>query len=665
MDNTINSLVSQAVGVTDQQIKNFVAANINNPQAIAEAAKQYGVTTSDLSRATGYAPDQISSYFSAANVQPPAANTVEKLTNQILASSDPTKWSGQGFGSAQANAADMAKILAGTGITDIKQFGQIQKTIPAQEQQVESGDGFSTVLVPEHTVTTYGNKLTGQAVPNTYSERQTGNAFGGTFTGKGNTGYRAEFDAQGNPIFYTTGASSSDVPSWVKPALIGAGLYFGLGGLEGLGLGGGAADLAAADAAGGLLPAYGTDAAYAAGLGGGGTALGSLGALGGDAALGAGVDSTIAGMGAGTGLTAGAAGLGLNAGTAGLGAAGTGAGLTGTLGATNSLLGGAALGSTLGSLGTGAAGSLLGSTLGSTLGSAAGSTLGSTLAGTAGSALGTTLGTGLGLSALGSGLGAFANQQGISDARDLINQYGTRAQTSLADAYKNAQALNAANRTDLGNIYANTSKNMQNLYNQQVGYQQPYQDIGLAGSKGLLDNQDYLTRQFTNADLNANLAPNYAFQLQQGQMANQRAGNISGGALGGNALQGLQRYTQDYAGNAYQNAFNNFNTQRQNIFGNLSNMAQTGVTSAGQLANLGANYGSNLGSLASNYGSNLTTGAGQGINAANQYGLNTAGLATGIGSALASNATQSGANTAGLLSNLGNTALLGSMIKAT
>jgi hypothetical protein len=203
------------------------------------------------------------------------------------------------------------------------------------------------------------------------------------------------------------------------------------------------------------------------------------------------------------------------------------------------------------------------------------------------------------------------------------------------------------------------------LYNQQVGYQQPYQTMGNAAATSLAANTPYLTRQFTNADLNANLAPNYAFQLEQGQMANQRAANMGGGSLGGNALQGLQRYTQDYAGNAYQNAFNNFNTQRQNIFGNLSNMAQLGTTSAGQLANLGANYGSTLGSLASGYGGNLTTNTGQGMNAANVYGLNSANLATGLGSALANNAVAGGANTANALSNLGNTALLGSMIKAT
>jgi hypothetical protein len=203
------------------------------------------------------------------------------------------------------------------------------------------------------------------------------------------------------------------------------------------------------------------------------------------------------------------------------------------------------------------------------------------------------------------------------------------------------------------------------IYNQQVGIQQPYQNVGQAGSQGLIGNQDYFNRQFTNADLNANLAPNYAFQLQQGQMANQRAANMGGGALSGNALQGLQRYTQDYAGNAYQNAFTNFQNQRQNIYNTLSGMANIGTTSGGQLASLGNTLGGNLGSLSSNYGGNITTNAGQGIGAANAYGLNTANLATGIGSALAGNAVAGGANTANALNTLGNTALLGSMIKAT
>lgn len=117
------------------------------------------------------------------------ASPVNLLTQQILGQNITDKWSGVGYGSAEANARDMAKILAGIGITDIRQFGEIQ-----------TPDGV-----------TFGNKITGQVVPNTYSERQTGNAWGGTFAGKGNTGYRVQFAEDGTPVFYTTGASSNDL----------------------------------------------------------------------------------------------------------------------------------------------------------------------------------------------------------------------------------------------------------------------------------------------------------------------------------------------------------------------------------------------------------------------------------------------------------------------
>lgn len=60
--------------------------------------------------------------------------------------------------------------------------------------------------------TTAGNKLTGEPLSkaSNYSERTTGNAWSGTFKGKGNTGYNVQFK-DGNPVFYTTAASSSDM----------------------------------------------------------------------------------------------------------------------------------------------------------------------------------------------------------------------------------------------------------------------------------------------------------------------------------------------------------------------------------------------------------------------------------------------------------------------
>jgi hypothetical protein len=433
---------------------------------------------------------------------------------------------------------------------------------------------------------------------------------------------------------YGTGGAATTAALGTPASVVGS----DLAGLSGIPAGTGA--LTAAEQA----ALYGTGGALASSAGAIGSDLAGLsGVPAGTGALTAAEQAAL--YGTGGALTAGAIGSDL-AGLSGI-PAGTGA-LTAAEQAALYGTGGAA---------AAAAAKAGGSSLLSSLGAAANTGLGS--------ALGTSLASGLGLNALGNVAGSVASQQGISQARDLINQYGEQARTALSDAYRNAQGLNTANRTDLANLYQNTSGNLQNVYNQQVGYQQPYQQVGQAGAQGLIANQPYFTHQFDVNDLNTNLAPNYAFMLGQGQMANQRAANAGGGALGGNALQGLQRYTQDYAGNAYQQAFNNYNTQRNNIYNSLANMANIGTTSSGQLAGLGNAYGSNMGGLSSNYGGNLTTNAGQGIGAANAYGLNQANLATGIGSALAGNAVAGGANTANALSTLGNTALLGSMIKAT
>jgi hypothetical protein len=53
---------------SDADINAFVQANIGNPQAIADAAQQYGVSIADLSRVTGYDTGAVSNYFSDAGI---------------------------------------------------------------------------------------------------------------------------------------------------------------------------------------------------------------------------------------------------------------------------------------------------------------------------------------------------------------------------------------------------------------------------------------------------------------------------------------------------------------------------------------------------------------------------------------------------------------------
>jgi len=340
--------VSQQTGSTLDD-KFTYTSGLSNATSAADpvhpTAETYGLLGSNLADAiktttTGVAPKAISVTPPVATAQTPSLldnqatvgtvagattapeDIVTKIKNQILAQGTTDKWSGAGYGSTEANAADMAKIIAATGVTDISQFGKV----PAYEQVFDTSTRMynGQLLVPAYNgdgtysygsykgsgqydgegneiqtfvkapadaklevvygvtrsggdagdylepvdqskvkiidgkpvvdtgQTTFGNKLTEKPVANTYSERQTGNAFGGTFAGKGNTGYRVEFAPNGTPIFYTTGASSSDAADWMPMVQL-ALAATGAGGLLGNALLGAGANQIAAGALGNAI----------------------------------------------------------------------------------------------------------------------------------------------------------------------------------------------------------------------------------------------------------------------------------------------------------------------------------------------------------------------------------------------------------------------------
>lgn len=239
----IQEAATQAGGSLSYADVANAAANLGIPLSQVDAAMSAGAPVyEDVSSAPAAAPNVAVAApslgaqgigLSDAWSIPGAENTHKKLTDQILSQGTTSQWSGEGWGSAEKNAEDMAKILTGIGITDLSQFGEIKQTV--QGDPIYGGPGDDPVLLgygPDKVITTYGNKVTGQAVPNTYSERQTGNAWGGTFAGDGNTGYRVQFDAQGNPFFYTTGASSNDLAGLLENPILNiaanaAAAYFG------------------------------------------------------------------------------------------------------------------------------------------------------------------------------------------------------------------------------------------------------------------------------------------------------------------------------------------------------------------------------------------------------------------------------------------------------
>jgi hypothetical protein len=127
----------------------------------------------------------------------------------------------------------------------------------------------------------------------------------------------------------------------------------------------------------------------------------------------------------------------------------------------------------------------------------------------------------------------------------------------------------------------------------------------------------YLTKQFTPEDFAAGMDPGYAFRLKMGQDQAMRQANLGGGSIGGNALAGLQDYTQGSASQEYGNAFNRFQTQRGNIYNTLASIAGLGQTSLGQTGQAGTSAGANIGQAISNAGSAAAAGT---IGSANAMG---------------------------------------------
>jgi hypothetical protein len=180
---------------------------------------------------------------------------------------------------------------------------------------------------------------------------------------------------------------------------------------------------------------------------------------------------------------------------------------------------------------------------------------------------------------------------------------GADAASSAADQQAQAAANAQAQQREMFNIQnkqlapqrATGYAGLNNINAMLSGPSQTYDAEG--NPTGTQTGTGYLTHQFNNQDLNANLAPNYDFQLKQGQQANEYANNATGGLVGGNALKSMQDYTQNFAGNAYQQAFANYNTQRGNIYNTLAGIAGLGQAAQNTTANLASNTTNAIGQL--------------------------------------------------------------------
>jgi hypothetical protein len=124
-------------------------------------------------------------------------------------------------------------------------------------------------------------------------------------------------------------------------------------------------------------------------------------------------------------------------------------------------------------------------------------------------------------------------------------------------------------------------------------------------------------KPFTVEDFYNYADPGYAFQLQQGTQALMNSAAADSGALSGAALKDLLKYNQDYAGTAYNDAFNRYQAQQGNIFSRLSSLATLGQNAAAGVGAQGTNLAGNAGQAISNagaaYGAGIV-GAGNSLN---------------------------------------------------
>ena len=238
-------------------------------------------------------------------------------------------------------------------------------------------------------------------------------------------------------------------------------------------------------------------------------------------------------------------------------------------------------------------------------------------------AAGNTAALAAGTSGAGSLLGGLSGTQ--------LAALGTGA-AGLYNASATRQAMQDALAAQRGFTNASIGT-VTDLYNKSLGYNAPYQALGTQAAGEISNEMPYLTHQFDVTDLYKGLAPNYDFMLQQGQQANLRAANVGGGMLGGNAQTGLNKFTQDYAGNAYQNAFTNFQNQRTGIYNNLANIAGIGQTANTAMGTAGTTLGNNI-----------------------------VGLNTGLANATAASMLGQSQSTSGGISNLANTAFLATLL---
>jgi hypothetical protein len=212
-------------------------------------------------------------------------------------------------------------------------------------------------------------------------------------------------------------------------------------------------------------------------------------------------------------------------------------------------------------------------------------------------------------------------------------------------------AISAAGNKTAADEQADAAQRAQNISYQEfqtiTGQEQPYlqsgygalgqlnylQGIGTPGkgntaASSASGGYGSLNQPFT-ANTMKQYSPAYQFQLQQGQQGVLNQDASSQGAESGAALKDLISFNQGYANTAFNNAFNQYQTQQSNTYGRLAGIAQLGQAAAGQEAASGTTLAGQQAQSATNVGSAYGAGTAGEFNSLGS-GIGTAGLLAGL-----------------------------------
>jgi hypothetical protein len=238
------------------------------------------------------------------------------------------------------------------------------------------------------------------------------------------------------------------------------------------------------------------------------------------------------------------------------------------------------------------------------------------------------------------GLGGWGTAAAVLGGSLVSSVLGSNAATQAANTQADAaiQAANIQAQTTAASIAA-----QQGMFNTNIANEKPFVVNGQNASNTLADltgvssntsaaGYGSLVGQPTLASLQAGLAPNYAFTLQQGQQALNAQAAATGSLMSGQNLKDITNYNQNAAGSALQQSYNNYVTNQTNTYNRLAGLTTTGQAAAAQ-----------TGAASTQTGSNIANTAMAGTTASNNY-LTGGAAATAAGTIGSANAISGAVN---------------------